>query len=29
MMIIPQHEGRILWTTLEGVNVKQLRKLFS
>ncbi len=29
MMIIPQHEGRILWTTLEGVNVKQLKQLFS
>jgi HAD superfamily hydrolase (TIGR01509 family) len=28
MMIIPQHEGRILWTTLEGVTLKQLRKLF-
>jgi beta-phosphoglucomutase-like phosphatase (HAD superfamily) len=29
MMIIPQHEGRILWTTLEGVNLKQLKELFS
>jgi len=28
MMIIPEHEGRILWTTLEGVTLKQLRKLF-
>jgi HAD superfamily hydrolase (TIGR01509 family) len=28
MMIIPQNEGRILWTTLEGVTLKQLRKLF-
>ena len=28
MMIIPQHEGRILWTTLEGVTLKKLRELF-
>ena len=28
MMIIPQHEGRILWATLEGVTLKKLRELF-
>jgi HAD superfamily hydrolase (TIGR01509 family) len=28
LMIIPQREGRILWQTLEGVNLKQLKQLF-
>jgi len=28
MMVIPEHEGRILWPTLEGVTLKSLRALF-
>lgn len=28
MMLIPQNENRILWETLEGVTMKQLRELF-
>lgn len=28
LMLIPQREGRILWPSLEGVSIKQLRSLF-
>ena len=29
VMIIPAREGRILWETLEGKSIKDLRKLFA
>ena len=28
LMLIPEREGRILWPSLEGVTIKQLRALF-